>query len=69
METVWKQLSSELFPLFPAGRVRNAVLRGKKFLKIFKMETVWKQFRIQLRGVSMRPTPRALLGEKCSRTK
>jgi hypothetical protein len=46
METVWKQLSSELFPLFPAGRVRNAVLRGKKTLKNFEMETVWKQFRV-----------------------
>ena len=46
METVWKQLSGKLFPLFPAGRVRNADFRGKKFLKILEMETVWKQFRV-----------------------
>ena len=29
------------------------------------METVWKRFWVQLRGVSTRSIPRALLGEKC----
>jgi len=46
METVWKQLSSKLFPLFPAGRVRNADFRGEKILKISIMEAVWKQFNV-----------------------